>query len=233
MLAVCFYTSNCSPLLKPFGQRVLLSSRTVRRFRTHNTLPADCYRSFLPSDFPRMWRSRTKLEDSKFEAERRLKYRGAARIALDAVHLTEEPDVRQVEHLKKIFRKEGCRPEHIVNHVLLLIDQPCLDAALRTSGLSSTALLQNAHDEYPELRISSGRQLACIHGKHRIQAGREFLSIREKWWVADLYLAGKFLHISSRVSFIQCIFRHQPPGPAIPDRGIFERGTPNGRRDLS
>jgi Protein of unknown function (DUF3723) len=141
-----------------------------------------------------MRQSRTKLEDSKFEAERRLKYRGTARIALEAIHLPEDPDSRHVERLKGIFRKEGCRPEHIGNHVLLLIDQPCLDTALSISGLSPTALLQNTHNEYPELRLSSGGQIPCLHGKHRIQAGRECLSAREKWWVADLYLAGRFVH---------------------------------------
>lgn len=140
-----------------------------------------------------MRRSRSKLEDSRFEAERRLKFRGAARVGLEAIHLTEKPDEERVERLKGIFREEGCRPEHIGNHVLLLIDQPALDVALRISELSSTALLHNTRNEYPELRLPAGSQLACLHGKHRIQAGRECLSARDKWWVADLYLAGVFV----------------------------------------
>ena len=152
-----------------------------------------------------MRQSRAKLEDSKFEAERRRKYCGAARIALEAIHLPEEPDVRRVEELEEIFRREGCRPEHIANHVLLLIDQSSLEDAIRTSGLSSAALLQSAHNEYPELRFPRGRQLECLHGKHRIQAGREYLPARDKWWVADLYLSGEFVHlVSRRVVFMPC-----------------------------
>lgn len=127
-----------------------------------------------------MRQSRTRLEDSKFEAERRLKYRGAARIALEAIHLPEKPNATHVACLKKIFRKEGCRPEHIGNHVLLLIDQPSLEDTLRISGISPTSLLQSTNNEYPELRLPSGRQLICLHGKHRIQAGRELLPVREK-----------------------------------------------------
>ena len=137
-----------------------------------------------------------------------------------------------MERLKGIFRKEGCRPEHNGNYVLLLIDEPCLDAALSISGLSSTALLQNGHSEYPELRLYSGPQLVCLNSKHRIQARRGCLGARDKWWVAELYLEGEFVYISSRVIIIQFDFRYQPWRPATPDRGLLERGTPNRRRDL-
>jgi hypothetical protein len=51
-------------------------------------------------------------------------------------------------------------------------------------------LLSNPRDRYPELVFPGGYQLECLHGRHRIQAGREFLSPRDKWWAVDLYLAG-------------------------------------------
>ena len=51
----------------------------------------------------------------------------AARVSIIAIHPPEELDVRRVGRLKEIFRKGGCRPEHIVNHVLLLIDQSSLE----------------------------------------------------------------------------------------------------------
>jgi hypothetical protein len=41
-----------------------------------------------------------------------------------------------------------------------------------------------------DVRDVAGYQLECLHGRHRIQAGREFLSPRNKWWAVDLYLAG-------------------------------------------
>lgn len=138
-----------------------------------------------------MRRIRVKLEDSKLEEEGQLKYRGSARLALEVIHLSGELDSIHVERLKRMFRKDGCRPKHMGNHILLLIDQPSLDVALSISGLSSNTLLRNTNNDYPELRLPSGRQVSCLHGKHRIQAGREFVSARERWWVADLYLAGK------------------------------------------
>lgn len=140
-----------------------------------------------------MRQSRVKAEDAKFEAERRLKHRGTAKVALDAIHLPEEPDRRQVERLKEIFHRGGCRPEHIVNHVLLLIDQPTLENALRASGFPATALLHNVNAGYRELYVPHNCQLVCLHGKHRIQAAREYLSAQHQWWVADLYLAGESL----------------------------------------
>ena len=47
-----------------------------------------------------------------------------------------------------------------------------------------------ASDGYPELAFPDGYQLECLHGKDRIQAAREFLSPRNKWWRVDLYPKG-------------------------------------------
>ena len=156
-----------------------------------------------------MRQNKARLEDSKFETERRRKHCGVARIALEAIHLTENPGERRVEELKEIFRTEGCRPEHIANHVLLVIDQSTLEEAIRASGLSSAALLQSGHNAYHELRLPRGYQLRCLHGKHRIQAGREHLSARDKWWVADLYLSGEFMYFRHRTRCIYALrYRH-------------------------
>ena len=138
-----------------------------------------------------MRQSRVEAEDAKFEAERRLKYRGAAKVALGAINLPEEPDPRRVGHLKEVFQRGGCWPEHIVNHVLLLIDQRTLENALQASRLDPTALLHNVNGEYETLYLPHDCQLACLHGKHRIQAAREYLSAQHQWWVADLYLSGE------------------------------------------
>ena len=152
-----------------------------------------------------MRQRRAHLEDAKFESERRASYRGAARILLEQLHFpSDQPtqynmelDRENVEFLKERFRREGCRRQPAINHVLVRIDQPCLDTALAISKISSATLHTTQADEYPELRLPSGVRLACLHGKHRIQAGREFLSPRDQWWVADLYLAGKYIHCSN------------------------------------
>lgn len=131
-----------------------------------------------------MRRSRRQADDAKFERERRGKYRGAARISLDVLEFLEKQsavlDRENVEYLKEVFRCEACRRQPVRNHVLVLIDQSCLDTALVMSDISAASLLTTG-DEYPELRLPSGARLQCLYGKHRIQAGREFLSPRDKW----------------------------------------------------
>ena len=95
-----------------------------------------------------------------------------------------------MEYLKQCFKKEGCRPLEVPHHIPALIDQERLDAAILASGISAKDLLSNPRDRYPELVFPGGYQLECLHGRHRIQAGREFLLPRDKWWAVDLYLAG-------------------------------------------
>ena len=142
-----------------------------------------------------MRQRKVQSEDINFDEERRRHARGTARISLDRLQLSEqdatELDLENVERLKKIFRREGCRQHPVRNHILVLITQECLDAALGLSETSAAALLESGPHNYPKLQLPPGIRLTCLHGKHRIQAGREFLSPRDKWWVADLYLTGK------------------------------------------
>jgi hypothetical protein len=78
---------------------------------------------------------------------------------------------------------------------LAIIDQEYLDAAMHQSGIAADDMLTNDEadkpPEYPELLFPQGFQLECLHGRHRIQAAREFLSPKDKWWTVDLYLSGK------------------------------------------
>lgn len=145
--------------------------------------------------------SRARLEDAKFETERCRQYRGTARISLDLLDFPSdacrELDRKNVERLKEAYQREGCRRQFINNHILVVIDQARLDAALDLSGVSAAELLNTSRDDYPELQFCAGMRLACLHGKHRVQAGREFLSPRDKWWVADLYLAGELVSFST------------------------------------
>ena len=144
--------------------------------------------------------SRARAEDERLERERRLNYRGTARVSLDVLQFlvddSQELDENNVERLKRIFQREGCRRQFVSNHILVAIDQACLDTALGLSRLSSAALFaQPSNDtgvgDYPELQFPDGVRLTCLHGRHRIQAAREFLSPHDKWWIADLYLTGK------------------------------------------
>ena len=143
-----------------------------------------------------MRQSRVHAEDVRLEAERQLKYMGTARVSLDVFHFPRdqprELDTKHVEFLKGCFRKEGCRPLEIRNRVPAVIEQHFLEAAIRSSGISARELLTNQPNGCPELVFPAGFQLQCLHGRHRIQAAREFLSPRDKWWAVDLYLSGEF-----------------------------------------
>lgn len=153
-----------------------------------------------------MPRTRTQISWENFERERQEKYRGSASISLDAIDLfSVDPstlDRKNVERLKEVFRNEDCQRQPVTNHILVLVDQACFEAALESSGASAPALLAAGSDEYPKLRFPAGVRLACLHGRHRVQAGREFLPPHDKWWIADLYLTGEYGAWSTTVVLI-------------------------------
>jgi hypothetical protein len=62
---------------------------------------------------------------------------------------------------------------------------------MRASCVSAERLLKAA-SAYPRLTFPKGFQLEYIHGRHRIEAGREILSGNDRWWTVDLYLSGRF-----------------------------------------
>ena len=138
-----------------------------------------------------MPQNRIEDEDRHLEAERRDKYRGTARIRLEWLQFhsgeRRELDRRNVERLKTIFRKD-CRRQDVHNHIQALVEQQHLDVALRISGVERGELLSHPP---PELVFPPGYQLECLHGQHRIQAGKEVLSPEERWWTVELYTSGK------------------------------------------
>jgi hypothetical protein len=90
-----------------------------------------------------MWRAQAHDEESRLEAEKKLKCKGTARIRLKWLHFRwNEPgelDVTNVERLKSIFRK-GCRRLDIRNHIRAVIDQQHLDAAIPRAVTSGSLL---------------------------------------------------------------------------------------------
>jgi hypothetical protein len=64
----------------------------------------------------------------------------------------------------------------LCNHVSAIINQESLDAALQRLGTTADNLLTNDEGpDYPLLVFLAGFHLKCLHGWHRIEAGREFL----------------------------------------------------------
>lgn len=138
-----------------------------------------------------MDQSQAQIEDVRLEGERRLKYRGTARINLDVLYFSWEQlcrkDDKRIQKLERCFEKEGCHRLSPLNHVAAIVSPSDLDAAMRRSGVTA---LTNTGDGFSDLMFPDGFQLQCVKGMHRILAGRKFLTPRDKWWIVDLYRSG-------------------------------------------
>jgi len=142
-----------------------------------------------------MRQARVREEEVRLEAEKRLKFKGTARIRLEQLHFpwtdAKELNEKNLGRLKAIFQQDGCRRLEMQHHIPAIIDDGRLDAAIITAGVSPRTLLSPpTPDGYPELVFPNGEILECLHGRHRIQAGKEFLPLRDKWWTVYLYLTG-------------------------------------------
>jgi hypothetical protein len=147
-----------------------------------------------------MWQAQaqTRAEDLRLDSERRLTCRGSALVRFEYLRWKQKrtPDEKHVEALKKIFKKDGCRPLEVQHHIPVIIDQKHLDTAWedarqkhswQTNTLPSSYSTVNSQGEYLELEFPGG--LEYLHGCHRIEAGRQWLTPSEKWWIVDLYLS--------------------------------------------
>ena len=109
-----------------------------------------------------MWRIQARDEESKIEGEKRIKYKGTARIRLKWLHFQwnqpRELDSKNVERLKADFRKD-CRRLEESNHIPAVINQPSLDAAEVRSGVSARQLGKYLQGRYPELVFPAGYQV--------------------------------------------------------------------------
>ncbi|ERF71962.1 hypothetical protein EPUS_06521 [Endocarpon pusillum Z07020] len=102
-----------------------------------------------------MRRARFLEQERRQEAERSIKYRGTARIKLDALHFpceeSREPDKNNVERLKNLFHGEGgCRRLDLRNHIPAFNSQPQLEAVTEAIEISTERLLEDARGGYPE-----------------------------------------------------------------------------------
>ena len=140
-----------------------------------------------------MQRTRVQAQEESLEREKQTKYKGSARIRLEHFDFSKtEPDVpdrSNVKNLVSIFEGGGCFQQDSRHHVTAVIDREQLDLAIHSTGISSTVLLDNAQTERPELQLPSEFRLECLHGRCRVQAGRE-MTPPQLWWTVDLYLAG-------------------------------------------
>ncbi|KAI9772442.1 MAG: hypothetical protein M1840_000645 [Geoglossum simile] len=140
-----------------------------------------------------MQQDQVEIIERKLAKDRGKYFRGTARIRLERLHFgnqcPRELNKKIVEKLKDKFETEGCLRLEPKHHIPAIIDQQILDAAIKISpNVSLHTLLDTLGDLPPELKIPPNCSLECLHGRHRIQAGREILQPKDKWWTVDLYL---------------------------------------------
>ena len=160
-----------------------------------------------------MQQAQANVEDSRLDTERRLIFKGSALVRFEYLNWNEyikrneakrRPDQDHVDRVKRVFRKAGCRPLESIHHIPVVVSQQQLDAALaearrrgrwKADALPSNYATINSQDGYPELEFPGG--IECLHGLHRVQAGKEWLQPAEKWWIVDLYLSGISYELST------------------------------------
>jgi len=150
--------------------------------------------------------SQVEIECGRLQRERQAQFRGTARIKLSSLRADQARATREqfllpknVRRLHSIFVTEGCRRLAAENHIPALISREDLEAAIHRSGTTQSALLHSTDEEPPELQLPF-EPLVYLHGRHRIQAAREFFVEGDDWWTVDLYLDSWSKNSSCRYS---------------------------------
>jgi hypothetical protein len=146
-----------------------------------------------------MEQDQVEIVEKRLAEDRGKYYRGTARFRFDYLHFEDtfprdpqDPDKKIVEILKGKFENEGCLRLEPANHIPAVIDQSTLDMLIAESpGISLGSLLDNPKNLPPEIKCPNNIKIECLQGRHRVEAGREYLPPRDWWWTIDLYLKGK------------------------------------------
>ena len=144
-------------------------------------------------------------DDLQILREKSRTFCGSFKVPLSKLKLEDIPDnprqldPKNVANLLQKFSLEDCNrldPEHYVSALVSRADLP--------QGLQS----DNNSFKEPQ-HFDPQHSLVCIHGKHRLEAARQFLAGDERWWVTDLYSEGVTLWIWLLGSSLTVFSRHQ------------------------
>jgi len=134
-------------------------------------------------------------DEALFEHTQRY-YCGRAKIYLTHLRFEEQHvagartlDRENVKRLVEVFHKEGCHRLEPENYVPAIVSREILLTALEQCKVSYNDVLDSCRVP-PLLEIDSPLELLCLHGRHRIEAAREYLDVLEQWWVVDFYSDG-------------------------------------------
>ena len=119
-------------------------------------------------------------------------YRGIARINLalltfEGTYAKEHRGLcdKNVRRLVKIFDLEGCRRLDEDNFISALIEPETLQRSLTKAGISELGWPKDG-----EIPFLSPDRIECLHGLHRVQAGKAYLDANDQWWTVRLYTEG-------------------------------------------
>ncbi len=121
-------------------------------------------------------------EKSKLENEKAIKYMRTACIKLEWLHFQKKKlNFKHIQKLKSCLQKDCWRLD-IHNHVLVIIDQQHLDAALWLFEVSKIELSKSSSYEFFELSFWDDYRLICLHERQRIEAAKLTLSSSSNKW---------------------------------------------------
>ncbi|KAL4960565.1 uncharacterized protein BDV14DRAFT_192865 [Aspergillus stella-maris] len=133
----------------------------------------------------------TQVNDGQLAQERISKFRGTARVYINEIvphpSIARDLDPKNVKRLSDIFTKDQCRRLDIGNHITGVVSEHDLAVAIQRAGVTMDYLRTCRQDKFPLLHFELG-QLQCLHGQHRLAAGKNYLVPMEQWWTVDIYL---------------------------------------------
>ena len=100
-------------------------------------------------------------------------------------------DPKNVARLVKIFNLEECFHWESEHYVLALINPKALYKAL-TAANHTAGDLFTVTEKSVSLELSDS--LICLHKRHHLEAAKQYLETKDKWWIVDLYLNDMFSH---------------------------------------
>jgi hypothetical protein len=114
---------------------------------------------------------------------------GTARIPLGSFQYESESDFgvkslnpENISRLIRTFQLEGC--DQSKHRVQVAITAAQLNGIFQSLGIEDE---QAFWQDNERLNLPKGFPAVCIHGKHRLEAGKRFLRNDQLWWDADLW----------------------------------------------
>ncbi|KAH0542481.1 hypothetical protein FGG08_003152 [Glutinoglossum americanum] len=168
--------------------------------------------------------------DGGIEASKNGSFRGTARVHISRLSFDNNTGKRaiskkNINRLHRIFQLEGCLRLDSENDVPVQIEEDILAQALAESRLIDQDLKLLPNDGKPHfLHLPQNYQLECLHGQHRILAGKKYLEEEyvgeeeELWWTVKLYLKGSL----SKDACIRIQEQH-PNSQPVSDGEIFQK----------